>query len=197
VRLAANDLETLGIYLFGPRWQRPLARAKHSDRLVRYWKSEKRPVSIAASRQIEALVRAKHGRQMRRIRAYYLDMVATLTAARIPQSRRDRTQGHRRPAAGLAGITPERRRKPVRGTAWIGAQPIGRPRRGGRLRPISPLALYPLAILWFGIGDASKLFVIALAAAFPVILNTFAGPQHRYQSDPRRTLTRRNGVGNL
>jgi len=43
------------------------------------------------------------------------------------------------------------------------------------LRPISPLALYPLAILWFGIGDASKIFIIALAASFPVILNTYAG----------------------
>src|SRR5215471_5668933 len=43
------------------------------------------------------------------------------------------------------------------------------------LRPISPLALFPLAILWFGIGDGSKIFVIALAASFPVILNTFAG----------------------
>jgi ABC-type nitrate/sulfonate/bicarbonate transport system permease component len=43
------------------------------------------------------------------------------------------------------------------------------------LRPISPLALFPLAILWFGIGDASKIFLIALAAAFPVILNSYAG----------------------
>lgn len=43
------------------------------------------------------------------------------------------------------------------------------------LRPISPLALFPLAILRFGIGDASKIFVIALAASFPVILNTYAG----------------------
>jgi ABC-type nitrate/sulfonate/bicarbonate transport system permease component len=43
------------------------------------------------------------------------------------------------------------------------------------LRPISPLALYPLAILWFGIGDGSKVFVIALAACFPVVLNTYAG----------------------
>jgi len=43
------------------------------------------------------------------------------------------------------------------------------------LRPISPLALFPLAILWFGIGDGSKIFIIALAASFPVILNTFAG----------------------
>jgi len=43
------------------------------------------------------------------------------------------------------------------------------------LRPISPLAIYPLAILWFGIGDTSKIFVIGLAASFPVILNTYAG----------------------
>jgi ABC-type nitrate/sulfonate/bicarbonate transport system permease component len=43
------------------------------------------------------------------------------------------------------------------------------------VRPISPLALFPLAILWFGIGDASKIFIIALAASFPVILNTYAG----------------------
>jgi len=43
------------------------------------------------------------------------------------------------------------------------------------LRPISPLALYPLAILWLGIGDGSKIFIIGLAASFPVILNTFAG----------------------
>jgi ABC-type nitrate/sulfonate/bicarbonate transport system permease component len=27
------------------------------------------------------------------------------------------------------------------------------------LRPISPLALYPLAILWLGIGDGSKIFI--------------------------------------
>jgi ABC-type nitrate/sulfonate/bicarbonate transport system permease component len=43
------------------------------------------------------------------------------------------------------------------------------------LRPISPLAIFPLALLWFGIGDASKVFIIALVASFPVILNTYAG----------------------
>jgi NitT/TauT family transport system permease protein len=43
------------------------------------------------------------------------------------------------------------------------------------LRPISPLAIFPVAILWFGIGDASKIFVIGLAGSFPVILNTYAG----------------------
>ncbi len=42
-------------------------------------------------------------------------------------------------------------------------------------RPISPLAILPLAILWFGIGQASKLFIIAYACIFPIMLNTYAG----------------------
>lgn len=43
------------------------------------------------------------------------------------------------------------------------------------IRPISPLAIYPLALLWFGLGDGSKIFLIALSCSFPVILNTYAG----------------------
>jgi ABC-type nitrate/sulfonate/bicarbonate transport system permease component len=43
------------------------------------------------------------------------------------------------------------------------------------LRPVSPLALFPLFILWFGIGEASKVFIIAFACSFPIILNTYAG----------------------
>jgi ABC-type nitrate/sulfonate/bicarbonate transport system permease component len=43
------------------------------------------------------------------------------------------------------------------------------------IRPVSPLALFPLALLWFGIGDGSKIFLIALSCSFPVILNTYAG----------------------
>ncbi|CAM5372646.1 ABC transporter permease [Eoetvoesiella caeni] len=43
------------------------------------------------------------------------------------------------------------------------------------LRPVSPLAIFPLAILWFGIGEASKIFIVALACVFPVILNTYSG----------------------
>jgi hypothetical protein len=61
-----------------------MARAlRRSVRLVRYWKSGQRLVSIAASAQIEALVRHKHGQQMRRTRAYYLDMIATLSDTTI------------------------------------------------------------------------------------------------------------------
>jgi ABC-type nitrate/sulfonate/bicarbonate transport system permease component len=43
------------------------------------------------------------------------------------------------------------------------------------LRPISPLAIFPLALLWFGIGDASKVFLIALSCSFPIIISTYAG----------------------
>jgi ABC-type nitrate/sulfonate/bicarbonate transport system permease component len=42
-------------------------------------------------------------------------------------------------------------------------------------RPISPIAVIPLAILWFGIGLGSKVFLIALATFFPILLNTIAG----------------------
>lgn len=43
------------------------------------------------------------------------------------------------------------------------------------IRPISPLAIFPLALLWFGIGDASKVFLIALSCSFPIIISTYTG----------------------
>jgi NitT/TauT family transport system permease protein len=43
------------------------------------------------------------------------------------------------------------------------------------VRPVSPLAILPLAILWLGIGQASKIFVIWYACVFPILLNTYAG----------------------
>ncbi len=36
------------------------------------------------------------------------------------------------------------------------------------LRPIPPLAWIPIAIVWFGLGEPSKIFVIFLGAFFPV-----------------------------
>jgi hypothetical protein len=79
--LTVGDLSTLGIYLFGPRWQRPLARGLDvCDRLVWHWKAGDRPVSISASRKIVAKVRAKHERRMKMERATYLDMIAGLTS---------------------------------------------------------------------------------------------------------------------
>ncbi|CAG1770356.1 sulfonate transport system permease protein [uncultured bacterium] len=40
------------------------------------------------------------------------------------------------------------------------------------LRPISPLAWIPLAMLWFGIGDPPAIFLIFLASFFPMVLST-------------------------
>jgi len=39
-------------------------------------------------------------------------------------------------------------------------------------RPISPLAWIPLAILWFGVGDASSIFLIFLGCFFPLLLTS-------------------------
>ncbi len=42
-------------------------------------------------------------------------------------------------------------------------------------RPIPPLAWIPIAILWFGIGMKSAIFIIFLGAFFPILLNTISG----------------------
>ncbi|MCI0548382.1 MAG: ABC transporter permease [Candidatus Rokubacteria bacterium] len=41
--------------------------------------------------------------------------------------------------------------------------------------PIPKIALLPLLILWLGIGEASKVAVIALGVFFPMAINTYAG----------------------
>jgi len=38
------------------------------------------------------------------------------------------------------------------------------------LRPISPLAWIPIAILWFGVGDLAAIFIIFLASVLPITL---------------------------
>jgi sulfonate transport system permease protein len=43
------------------------------------------------------------------------------------------------------------------------------------LRTIPNLALIPLVILWFGIGDQARLFLVSLGVFFPLYLNTFHG----------------------
>lgn len=43
------------------------------------------------------------------------------------------------------------------------------------IRPIPAIALVPLAILWFGIGEESKLFLTSLGVFFPVWVNTHVG----------------------
>lgn len=49
------------------------------------------------------------------------------------------------------------------------------------LRPIPGLAWIPLAILWFGIGERSKYFIICISAIVSIILNTYSGAR---QVDP-------------
>jgi sulfonate transport system permease protein len=43
------------------------------------------------------------------------------------------------------------------------------------IRNIPALAMIPLVILWFGIGEEAKLFLVALGVFFPVYVNTFHG----------------------
>jgi len=43
------------------------------------------------------------------------------------------------------------------------------------LRPIPPLAWIPIAIIWLGLDEASKVFIISLGAFFPMFTNTYKG----------------------
>lgn len=43
------------------------------------------------------------------------------------------------------------------------------------LRNIPPLAIIPLVILWFGIDESAKLFLVAFGVFFPLYINTFHG----------------------
>ena len=43
------------------------------------------------------------------------------------------------------------------------------------LRNIPHLALIPLVIVWFGIGEGPKLFLVALGVFFPIYINTLHG----------------------
>ncbi|MBD8555998.1 ABC transporter permease subunit [Rhizobium sp. CFBP 8762] len=43
------------------------------------------------------------------------------------------------------------------------------------VRNIPHLALIPLVILWFGIGETPKIFLVAIGVFFPIYINTFYG----------------------
>jgi NitT/TauT family transport system permease protein len=43
------------------------------------------------------------------------------------------------------------------------------------LRPISPIAWIPIAILWFGVGNTSPIFLIFISSVFPMVVQTTAG----------------------
>jgi NitT/TauT family transport system permease protein len=45
----------------------------------------------------------------------------------------------------------------------------------GILRPIPPIAWIPFAILWFGVGLGSSIFIIFIGSIFPILINTADG----------------------
>src|SRR5262249_57478278 len=65
------------------------------------------------------------------------------------------------------------------GFLWRG-EAVGQAVIGGTF-PIPKIALLPLLILWLGIGEASKVTVIALGVFFPMAINTYTGVR---QADP-------------
>ena len=61
------------------------------------------------------------------------------------------------------------------------------------IRNVPHLALVPFAILWFGIDEGPKVFLVALGVVFPIYLNTVHGIR---SVDPRlREMARAYGLG--
>jgi NitT/TauT family transport system permease protein/sulfonate transport system permease protein len=64
------------------------------------------------------------------------------------------------------------------------------------LRPIPPIAWTPIAILWFGIGNAPSYFLVFIGAVFPVFVNTFSAVRNidRTQINAALCLGARPGI---
>ncbi len=60
--------------------------------------------------------------------------------------------------------------------SWSGARKVFNPLIQF-LRPISPLAWIPVALIWFGIGDRPAIFLIFLSSFFPMVVFTMSGVQ--------------------
>ncbi|OLB99160.1 MAG: hypothetical protein AUH30_05950 [Candidatus Rokubacteria bacterium 13_1_40CM_68_15] len=61
------------------------------------------------------------------------------------------------------------------------------------LRPLPAMAWIPIAILWFGVGDVSSVFLVALGAFFPIVLNAAAGARTTARDYGKAALT--SGAG--
>jgi sulfonate transport system permease protein len=73
-------------------------------------------------------------------------------------------------AAGIvAGVTLA----VITGLFWVGEDLLDPVIQAARAVPI--LGLLPLVIIWMGVGELPKVFLVALAVTFPVYLNTHAG----------------------
>jgi ABC-type nitrate/sulfonate/bicarbonate transport system permease component len=57
------------------------------------------------------------------------------------------------------------------------------------LRPLPAMAWIPIAILWFGVGDLSSVFLVSLGAFFPIVLNAAAGARATSQAYRKAALT--------
>jgi sulfonate transport system permease protein len=58
------------------------------------------------------------------------------------------------------------------GLFWVGEDLLDPVIQAARAVPI--LGLVPLVIIWFGVGEAPKVFLIALGCTFPIYINTYA-----------------------
>ncbi len=63
------------------------------------------------------------------------------------------------------------------------------------LNPLPSIALLPIALLWFGLGNGSTIFVLIHSVLWPVALNTHAG--FRAVSPSLRMVGRNYGLGGL
>jgi sulfonate transport system permease protein len=61
----------------------------------------------------------------------------------------------------------------ITGLFWVGEDLLDPVIQAARAVPI--LGLLPLVIIWLGVGELPKVFLVALAVTFPVYLNTHAG----------------------
>ena len=60
----------------------------------------------------------------------------------------------------------------ISGLFWVGEDLLDPVIQAARSVPI--LGLVPLVIIWFGVGETPKVFLIALGCVFPVYINTYA-----------------------
>ena len=104
---------------------------------------------------------------------------AIAAAWRLPDRAGELARPRRRePGAHPRRLRARRRRWASRSASpsgwYAGSRRIVRP-LVDLLRPIPPLAWIPIAIVWFGLGEPSKVFVIFLGAFFPIFTNAWRG----------------------
>ena len=88
----------------------------------------------------------------------------------LPPSVRELLQ---RVAEGLAlGVAVGAALAATSGLSWIGEDLLDPVIQAARAVPI--LGLVPLVVIWFGVGEMPKVFLIALGCLFPVYINTYA-----------------------